>query len=245
MEVFIRGVPERANSAQLTGSLRAPLTTLNIQGWFAHKIKGKNFGSLTFLKITDGQKFLDKHGSLLNALGRDYLPYGRIQLMFKGVALTFTISKHKVDSFALKSLELEAKERQAKKDPIPRSDPSPVAVTPKKNQDLVLASVSCGSWEYINSKATFVSYQSWIRPATVKFLSRSIMVKMSNGRIIEFLYSLVYEIVLSRDIRLDLLLSLREPPRFFHDDVGTTVDDQLKRAMSTLNLQNKGPRPKR
>lgn len=245
MEVFIRGVPERTTSNQLSSGLRPNLATLNIHDWAVNKAKGKSFASLTFLHLSDARAFLDKHGSVSNASGRHHLPYGRIQLLFKGVAISCTKSTKKPDPFALRSIELDSKNRKAKTPSSTPAEKPPVQQqTLKKPSDLSLSSLSCGLWDLVNGSPTFVSYQPWPHTGTLKFASKGITVKLNNGLLIEFPIHTLHEMVFSSDRHKDLLLTLFEPPRFFHTKPTATSLLQLNESMLGLSLQKQGTDPK-
>lgn len=55
MEVFVRGIPERATENQLSKCFRPILAELGILDWDCQKRKGKSFGFLIFLKVEDAR----------------------------------------------------------------------------------------------------------------------------------------------------------------------------------------------
>ncbi|KIV93880.1 hypothetical protein PV10_05059 [Exophiala mesophila] len=249
MDVFIRGVPERTTSNQLSSGLRPSLLTLNIHDWRVHKVKGKNFASLTFLHPSDGQAFLDKHGSVSTSIGRPQLPYGRIQLLFKGTALSCTKSNRQPDPFALRSLKLESKARKAKalsstpaEKPIVQEQ-SAQQQGLKKPSGLSVSMFSCGLWDLVNVSPTYVYYQSWSQTGTLKFTSKGIAVKLQNRLVIEFSANILHEIVFSKYKNSDLILTGKEPPRFFYNTATANRQLQLNEFMSGLNLHKQGTGP--
>src|SRR5436309_5272359 len=106
MEVFVRGVPERATENQTTNFFLPILSKHSIENWHCQKRKWKRFATLTFLSSKDGERFLNLYGQIKNGLGHSNT------LTFQGNKLLCSLSNKPSDPLASKSLEMDAKATQ-------------------------------------------------------------------------------------------------------------------------------------
>lgn len=62
MEVYVSNVAEQASETALSKFLKPFLVKLSIQSVHCQKSRGKRFAFLTFLHVTEGQKFMAQYG---------------------------------------------------------------------------------------------------------------------------------------------------------------------------------------
>jgi len=237
MEVFVHGVPERATEKQLEKCFRPILTELGILAWDCQKRKGKNFGFLVFLKVVDAEKFLDRHGRIGNGLRSDYLPPGRTDIMFNGIALFCRKSKKSPDEWALKNLQMEAKNRMKKAANTSEGQVTP-SDTPKSQSELPVHSISCGVWDFQASQPVFIIYRKWKVTGTIRFTTNKAIVKMDKSQRIDFLCSYMKEVVLSGVPNPAITITCIEPPMFFRTDSGQSQTSAISTEYLIPRIQN-------
>ncbi|ERF76596.1 hypothetical protein EPUS_05869 [Endocarpon pusillum Z07020] len=198
MEVFVRGVPERATERQVSAFFLPILTNLSIENWQCQKKGRKPFATLTFLSSKDGQRFLSWYGQARIGLGG-------ADRMFQGKLLLCTRSNKPADPLALKSLEMDAKVRQTR------------TTKPAKDHtvsSLECSSVSCGLWEYIDSNLVFTSYLEWPVRGSVKFGAKVAVIRMDTGQSMDIPYSTIQAIATEGLPQPGMTLTLTEAPHF-------------------------------
>jgi hypothetical protein len=212
MEVFVRGVPERATENHMTNFFLPILSKLSIENWHCQKRKSKRFATLTFLSSMDGERFLSLYGQMKNSQGRDYFPLGRTNLMFQGTQLLCSLSNKQPDPLALKSLEMDAKVRQTRATKSAKDHTVPTLG--EGYGSLECSSVSCGLWEYIGSTLVFTSYLDWQAHGNVKFGAKVAVIRMDIGQRIDIPYSTAQAITTEGLPRPAMTITLTEAPHF-------------------------------
>jgi hypothetical protein len=203
MEVFIRGVPERATENSLNTFFERLLRSLDIEDWICQKINRKPFANLIFLFKEDGLRFLSLHG-------RTQITSGR-QLTFKNARLTCS-EGNKLDQFALRSLEMN---RRARAEQGTAPVKSGHISSGKNDQTLECDSISCGVWDYIGSDLYYKPYLTWVACGCIRFYSRSIVLTTAGDQRLDILYSSVEAVTCDGLPIPTMTLTLREAPRFF------------------------------
>lgn len=243
MEVFVRGVPERATEKQLEKCFRPILTEFGIHAWDCQKRKGKNFCFLIFLKVPDAEKFLDRHGRLSNGLRRDYLPAGHTDIMFNGITLSCSRSKKSPDEWALKNLQMEAKNRLNKAAQPSEGKSTPI-VAPKSQSKLPIHSITCGVWDFQGSQPIFISYRKWKVTGTIRFTAIKAIIKTDKSLRIDLLCSNVQETVVSGVPNPTITITCTEAPMFFRiasnhsqNSAGSAAD--LLPMIQSMNLNSR------
>ncbi len=188
----------------MTNFFQPILSKLSIENWHCQKRKMKPFATLTFLSSNDGQRFLTLYG-------------GRKNLIFQGTLLFCSLSNKPADSLALKSLEMDAKNRQTR-----TTEPAKDHTVPT----LDCSSVSCGLWEYIDSTLVFTSYLNWKVRGTVKFGAKVAVIRMDTGQRIDIPYSTTLAITTEGLPRPAMTITLTEAPHFFQS--ADEADNTLK-----------------
>jgi hypothetical protein len=214
MEVFVRGVPERATEKQTTNFFLPTLEKHSIENWHCQKRRWKRFATLTFLSSMDGERFLSLYGRMKNGLGHDYLPLCRTNLTFQGNELLCSLSKNPPDPLALKSLEMDAKATQTR-----TTKPAKVHSVPTPSgedyRSLKCSSTSCGLWEYIGTTLVFTSHLDWKVHGNMKFGAKAAVIRMDTGQRIDVPYSTVQGIMTEGFPRPAITMTLKEAPHFF------------------------------
>ena len=243
MEVFVRGIPDRATENQFSNFIRPILSALNVHDWQCQKPKRKPFAFLSFLNVKDCERFLALHGQATDGFGRTYLPATRTNIVYLGVPLFCSTSKKKPDPLALKSLEMESRARLASPKAIQnhQSGPQP---KPKSNDSLLrVVTVSCGIWEYKVSKHVFLSYFDWHIRGTMKFSSKSAIINLNDGTRIDLLFSTIRELNLEGLPQAAITTTLTEAPRLFRSAQvpETGVANTLLAMTEALRTMSTGP----
>jgi hypothetical protein len=250
MEVFVRGVPERATEYQTTNFFRPILNKLSIKHWHCQKKVWKRFATLTFLSSMDGERFLSLYNQVKNGLSYDYLPLGRMDFMFQGNELHCRLSTKPPDPFALKSLEMDAKasETRTTNSAKMHSGPTPSG---EDNRSLECSSASCGLWEYIGTALVFTSYLDWKVHGNMKFGAKAAIIRMDTGQRIDIPYSTIQGITAEGLPRPAITMALTEAPHLFQSiDKGCMTPNMdgsdffvpMEDLFSTLDINNqRGP----
>lgn len=171
----------------------------------------------------DGKRFLSLYGQMKIGLGGRYLPPGRTKLMFQGKQLLCSLSNKPPDPLALKSLEMDAKVRQARTKPAKDRTVSNLSV--EDPAAIECSSVSCGLWEYVGSTLVFKSYLKWPVHGNVKFGAKVAVISMETGQRIDIPYSTIQAIATEGLPRPAMAVTLTEAPHFFQSvgSVSTTL----------------------
>ncbi|KAK5049094.1 hypothetical protein LTR84_005517 [Exophiala bonariae] len=245
MEVFVRGVPERATENQLQKSFRTVLTPLGILDWNCQKRTGNNYCFVLFLNIQDAQKFLELHGQVKSAgLGRDFLPPGRTNVMFNGIALSCARSRRTPDQWALKNLQMEAKAREKKPAKPTQEKPTP-AIAQGSDSELPIHSISCGLWKYTvkTSEPLFMTYRKWKITGTIKFTSKKIIIKTDRSQRIDIMSPNVWETIVSGLPNPGITVTCTDTPMFFRTGPDlqktTAASTDLSQLLQSMNLSNR------
>lgn len=223
MEVFVRGVPERATENQTTNFFLPILNKLSIKNWHCQKKKRKHFATLTFLSSMDGERFLSLYDQVKNSLGYDYPPLGRTDFMFQGNELRCSLSTKPPDPLALKSLEMDAKASETRTTNPTRAHSGPTP-SGEDNRSLECSSTSCGLWEYIGTTLVFTSYLDWKVHGNIKFGAKAAIIRMDTGQRLDMPYSTVQGITTEGLPRPAITMTLTEAPHLFQSiDKGSTT----------------------
>jgi RNA dependent RNA polymerase len=235
MEVFVRGVPERTTGHQLSTLFQPILSKMAIENWQCHKMRRKNYATLTFLNPVDGQRFLNLYGQAKKGLRGHYLPAGRTNLIFQGMILLCSQSNKPPNPWAVKSLEMAAKDRQ-KTTKQPAKVNNAYNASDKGPTVFECGSISCGLWEYIDSKLVFTSHSNWLECGTMKFGAKAAVVKMDTGQSIDIPYSTIQAIATQGLPRPAMTLTLTEAPHFFQsvDEARTSLTGDVSDLFGAL-----------
>ncbi|KIW67302.1 hypothetical protein PV04_06566 [Phialophora macrospora] len=241
MEVFIRGVPERVTENQFAKSIRPALLELKIYDWQVQKRPGKKFANLTFLNVSDGERFLARHGQAKGVLGREYLPPSATRLMYFAAPLSCTRSNRPPDPLALKSLQMESKARLAWEASNGRNDRD--SYTSDDDRLLNVNLVSCGTWAYQGTQPVFLRYFDWVQKGTLKFGKRMATLRFEDGKRVELLLASIVETNIEGLPHPAITLTLSEAP-FFFDSTSSPVPlepdaDDILIAMASFGINSR------
>lgn len=93
MEVFIQGVPPLETEKSLYNFFAGLLGCPIIDDWMRQKISRKVFANPFLLKAEEGEQFLDLHGRIKIADGRNFLSPSKTNLTLNGQSLSCSRSK--------------------------------------------------------------------------------------------------------------------------------------------------------
>ncbi|RYP53397.1 hypothetical protein DL768_001642 [Monosporascus sp. mg162] len=201
--------------------------------WTCQKPRNKGYGTVTFLRQADGEKFLRQHSETsLPGFTRKGQQRSRSRLTILGTHVYCSQSQKHPDPFLLRSLADSAEDRKLQDQ-----------AEPEKQQNAVLLELlglSCGHYEYPQGYPTYVPDIQWlpneIAEGVIKFAKHLIIVTFSYadlGKIrLEIPYRTTNEIVVSTRPS-SFVLTLWEAPRIFQEK-----DQDIVALMRTTDLSN-------
>jgi len=217
--------------------MKLHLAALSIQYTFCQKPRNRNFASVTFLNLTDGQTFLARHGQSKAQGNRRpaRLNNSVVILQFEGKPIYFERSSKKPDRYLIKVLENEEKQRLNTNNAIStRVEPAREKILPI-TFDCVR--VSFGTWKY-DSNTSDLLYNSEFRlnvHGTAKFGDKIMVLKLQGGKRIDFKYSNVVEIIAEMGEISSFYISMMVPPNFY--EIIDAPVKTLEGTLGTMSLQ--------
>lgn len=112
MELFLQNLPPHITDNDLKRHLTPFVSALGIKDWSSQKQRKKNFGSITFLHLNDGERFQREHGQPILGGNRSHYPKRRSSLVILDTPAYCKPSKYDPDPFLLKSLAKSAEDRE-------------------------------------------------------------------------------------------------------------------------------------
>lgn len=242
MDVHISNVPKQSTENNLRSFLKPHLINLSIKAVYCTKPRDKNFAFLTFLHVSDAEKFIQRHGSsTTGASNRSNQPLSpqrpprkspTFTLVFHGQRLFCKKSHNEANPYQLRVLAKEEKDRHTRSTSVAVSKPH---LLPVIFRSLAL---SCGVWNYAKSSLFYEPQLNWSLPGSVKFGEHSMILRLDCGLRIDFLYFSTLCITTEEGHAPALIFSMKEPPRFYEK-----VAQSLTDLMSQLGLQNASSQP--
>ncbi|KAI0384693.1 RdRP-domain-containing protein [Hypomontagnella monticulosa] len=210
LEVFMPDLPIGLTDIGLKTQLTPFINVgLRIVDWACQKYRGKTFGTVTFLRRTDGERFLAVHGETL--VQRNGVQRTRSQLKILGQWIKCKRSHKNPDPFLLKSILKAAEDRRLQLEEKDEENERPRAKD--KKVSLELRGLSCGHYEYLSDKFAYTQDIVWPVRGVVRFARDTIVVLFDAIRM-EVPYRTIHEIIVS-ERPTSLTLTLWEAPRFF------------------------------
>ncbi|KAK4095967.1 RdRP-domain-containing protein [Parathielavia hyrcaniae] len=203
MEVFMRNLPLWLTEDGLRNQLQPFMQQLSVTDYVAEKQRNKNFGHITFLRKTDGARFLQRHGQVplpaptVQARRHRYPPtQARLQLLGNNVYCK--LSDREPDEFALRSLQHQLEASQHSHDE--------AAAEPTKT--LEATELSCGYHAFNDGRLTFQAEWLARERCLVKFARRSLLITLTGRRVkLRIPYHSVVELVWWHDGSAAITLS--------------------------------------
>ncbi|KAM3512242.1 hypothetical protein MY11210_004089 [Beauveria gryllotalpidicola] len=219
MEVFLKNVPVDLTEDRLKNEVTPFLNALGIVDFIVDKPKRKPMAWVSFLKHTDGDAFLKKHGKVA-ALPSSQKPQpsgGRLRDIARLHLLSTPIyaerSRREVNKLALHRLTHERDERQKKPD---RGQPAPAIICS-------INAVSCGKIVFAPPEMglKYIQQIHHRTEASAKFGPQFLTVHREGIARMDIPYHGIQGVVLD-DASKSMTLILEGPPRFFaaRTDVG-------------------------
>ncbi|KAH6651893.1 RNA dependent RNA polymerase-domain-containing protein [Truncatella angustata] len=229
MDVFLRNLPADINNGMLKKTLSPFVSDLGIGDWACNKQRNKTFGTVQFLHVLDGEKFLRQHGEIQTGLfNHKGLPRTRARLTVMGQLVYCRKSNQEADPFMIKTLEKDVHDRKL-------HETLPEAA---QQLDVVFgaAQLSCGYYDYNQvGQLTFSPEVQWpLEFGLAKFSRDRLIVRFHSDDLhsirVEMPYRAVDAILTSTN-PTSLTLTLWEPPRIFQVE-----NSDLSRAMRGLRI---------
>ncbi|RYO82562.1 hypothetical protein DL763_008199 [Monosporascus cannonballus] len=233
MECYMRNLPKDLTDHSLRGQLQPLIRGLNITDWTCQKPRGKSYGTVTFLRHADGEKFLRQHSEIsLPGFTRNGQPRSRSRLTILSMCVYCSQSKKLPDPFLLKSLANSAEDRKLQDQ-----------AEPERHKAVLfeLLSLSCGHYEYPQDDPTYLPDIQWspneIVNGVIKFAKHMIIVTFHYADLgqvrLEIPYRIIHEIVVSTRPP-SFVLTLWEAPRIFQE----RNQEDIIELMRTTGLSN-------
>ncbi|KAE8420364.1 RNA dependent RNA polymerase-domain-containing protein [Aspergillus pseudocaelatus] len=201
MEVFLHRVPADLNRHGFKRELHPFMKYLRIQDFICDKPRKKRFGTITFLHVSDGERFLQTYGEKQSPHGP--LP-GELKsnLNLLGVDVCCKPSRYPPKPFALRTLEHEAQERA-----------KGYQERPEESVVFEMQQYSCGRCDFLGDRLTYSPEVQWSAGGTVKFKTRSMIVNVIPECRIQIPLATIISLIYSIDGTLTVTLS--DVPFFF------------------------------
>ena len=237
MECFMRNLPPDLTDQSLRTQLNPFVQALNLSDWACNTPRGKKWGTITFLREVDGQKFLRQHSEVsVPGFTMKGHQKSRSRLAILGLNVYCAASERPPDPFLLKSLEKKSEDAK-----------NPDYKEPEKHNAVVfhLFGLSCGHYEFPKRKLTYVPDLEWPETSgSVKFAKRLMIVTFpyaGYGQIrLEIPYRIINEIVVSSRPH-SMTLTLWEAPRIFQDETQDETQVQISFLLKNLNFADGRP----
>lgn len=231
MEVFIRDVPEPVTEKGLRNLLQPYMTDLSIDIFHCQKQRRKRIAFLIFLDVKDGNRFLQKYGQT-KPPGPLFNIQPKIKILMTPIFCV--ISNKPPNQHILRSLEKEKNDKKAKSKTVDATETS--KQPPKK--DFPSSSVSCGIWSYAGNEVVYVPCLTLNVSGHAKFGARSLLLKLANGKRIEFFYSNMYGMTMEDSPQPSFTIHLwNEPPRFYEEQPSGEMGSLISRT-TNLSVNN-------
>lgn len=205
MAVFVRGVPERITENELNKSLAGCMERLEIEDWVCQKFGRKPFANIIFLRATEGQRFLNKHGDTIGA---------RVErLVLQGRYITCSQSSKPIDLLAVRSLDMDRKSRLEEKK-IPKK--ASKTDSPKDQRTFLSSVIQCGTWHCLDTGFALRPYYIVQQPAKLVFKVMHIQYDTTASARLVIPYHTIESLVWSpgsQTTAYDVTITLREAPR--------------------------------
>lgn len=177
-EVFLRNVPEELTHSSLEKQLEPIMQSLAISMWICEKPKKKKIAFLIFYNVSDGRKFLGRHGEiplhsdggLMTSWGsksQSFMPT-KSRLFLMGKNIYCKESDKQPDMFAVRGI-LKAVEQRHKRKARPSYD---------ETLSLSTNGLDCGHYMYLDGKFTFIAEWGCRGQGSVQFTQRGIVMNL-------------------------------------------------------------------
>ncbi len=235
MEVFLSNVPLSLTDGNLQTELKPLLNALGIVDWVVDKPKRKPVAWISFLKASDGVKFLKKHGKVSapqrqtqvsaaspspgdghGAPPRDRTP-AVARLLLLSTPIYVEKSRRKVNPQTLGHLRHESKERQTKPDRGQRASAIICRLRQLSSGKIIFAQPRM-ELKYMQQTHHQISGHA-------TFGLQSLVVNSGQSIRMDVPYHTIQELVLDRGSQ-SITLILEDPPKFFAEITGSSGDSR-------------------
>ena len=217
MDIFIRNLPDQMTEKDVSRLLRPYFERVGISTWKCDKLKSKGCAIMTVVDIPKAQRFLQLHGQVQQTSA----PKARVRnpIFHLNRLLFCSLSNKPIDTFLVKSLEKEDKEKKLKA-LVPRSA-NPETVEKHVIRTFEISQLRCGQWDYYNNDLVFRDYYHLDLSGQVSFAPGGLFVTMASnepfelGSQLEIPYRTIDSYTTGSLKDPSLTFSLKEPPKIF------------------------------
>jgi hypothetical protein len=250
MEILCRNIPDNLKENNIKKALALPLAGLSIYTYHCRKLHSKGHAVITIGDKQKAQKLLNKYGqsqtpntnneahnrnnnyrghsskasnasNTHNPNARRHPPPAATQLYLFNTPVYLSRSRHPPDEHLLQILEEDERKRVIQPPNVPLSRAvGPVA--PKHQKTFFIASLSCGSWDYMGNDPLFVEYFSIKRPGKISFKKTALVITVTSSsqleeHHVEFNYSTISGPVFTgSNTTPSLTFTAQIAPKLFH-----------------------------
>jgi RNA dependent RNA polymerase len=231
MDIFVRNVPDQSTDKQLHKFLLPRLKALGTDVFNCNKFKNKRLALVTVLDPVLAHRFLAVYGD--NAV-RSPTPITP-KLTYLGQTLYFSAGNRQPDPILLQSLRKEVKDK-AKNTHKGRAQAMPTARFERKYP---YCSLSCGTWDYEDSKLSFIYHFYDARRGLLMFGKQTLAFvvdpdnQVRSRYRLDFPYNSIQSITLGNFQDPSLTCTLSEAPRIFEI---TESDQTLQALVNRLHI---------
>lgn len=225
MEVFLRGIPAAISEDKVSSCLRDSMDSLEIKDWMVTKPRRNTFAFVTFLNNVDGQKFLQRYGTISNPLASSPLPSEQqpvrrlresIRLSIAGSGIRVHENNCEPDQLLLSHLRHEKNRRL---NATCQVDKAPAV-------NFAIAGVSCGNLIFTTSsnRPIFIEQTGISICGQVKFGRKHLTIVLGEGIHLDMDYVSIQEFIIVPPSK-NALIILEEPPKFYSRAEGGFHDE--------------------
>ncbi|KAK3905375.1 RNA dependent RNA polymerase-domain-containing protein [Staphylotrichum tortipilum] len=239
MEVFLRNLPPYMTDGALHKQLQPFMDQLSITDYLAEKQRNKTIGHVTFLRKTDGARFLQHHqeellpqtpAQMQHRHRQHKHPPTRARLSLIGKPVFCKLSDREPDEYTLKSIQHESTQRV-----------HPAVPAEPVTKALQATELNCGYYSLTGGKLVFSPEWTANESCLVRFSKRSLLITLDKRQVqLRIPFQSIVELVWwqngSAAVSLRWAPSILAPP---------AAEDDLAAAYATLSLGHRRPAQRR
>ncbi|KAK8201569.1 hypothetical protein M8818_005823 [Zalaria obscura] len=230
MDIFVRQIPQAATDRLLNDFFRPHLAEHGIHVYDCQKLGQKALAKITVLDTSQATLFLAKNAGRLVWVMKDRV-----------YNIVCSASRDPPTDLSLRSLVLKA----AKRSRNPTAAPPELQPPNKQNSTFRIATISCGTWDYVDGNLVLVPYYEYHRAGTLLFGSKQAAILLpAFGALppcrIDITYYDVDTVVTGSYDKPTITFSLSLAPKFYHLREST---DMMQELLAQFNLGSNASTP--
>ena len=239
MEVYVRNLPDAMTERQVQTFFKPHLAELKIYTFRVQKHVNKRFALLTFIDVSAGNRFLQKHGQ--TQPGKPGFEKVKIKLFHMRRPINCMQSDSMPDRFVISSLQEQEIRRLAKVEQ-QKFQGATTYQHHEKRRVYPISATLCGQWDYQGSRCVFKCYYQESRGGRVLFGRREVVLQLeasadqASSQQVVMPYSSIESFIIDPDGKNpSLTFSLSQAPKLY-EMVPLEVETQLAGAMQALGM---------